>query len=230
MQSRERTLAIVLGAGITAVGLYYGYSALSDAFNSRYDRISELNASISDAEQKTALAMRARKKIKGWEERALPANIDVARTLYGHWLLELVNEVGLEDNPSVTPAQRVAAVKGAPFSVLPFTVKGRGTWDQTARLLHRFYSAGHLHQATSLTFTPVAGTAKVDLTMQIEAASLPGATRQTLSTATGDRLAVCGMSWCGSIGARPWGGPPFPRAPECASPVRQHRATTGPRS
>jgi len=131
------------------------------------------------------------KELDTLRNRSLPANADVARSLYRAWLLEMVGQVGFT-NPNLDssePANR----KGL-YQVLSFNMRGRGTLPQLVKFLFEFYSANHLHQIRSLTISPLQGSDYLDLQMSIEALLLPKVERKDrLNTQKSDRLASASL-------------------------------------
>jgi hypothetical protein len=104
---------------------------------------------------------------------ALPPDIEKARSLYQTWLLDSVTATGLDEpNVNVISSQ----VKRGNFHQLSFTVSGRGDLKQLIRFLHDFYSADYLHRIRRLHLKRISGTRQLDLSMAIEALSLPTAT------------------------------------------------------
>jgi hypothetical protein len=127
------------------------------------------------------------KELDVLKNRSLPANADVARSLYRAWLLEMVGQVGFT-NPNIDssePSNR----KGL-YMVLSFSLRGRATLPQLVKFLFQFYSADHLHQIRSLAISPLQGNDYLDVQMSIEAVILPKIERKDhLNTQKSDRLA-----------------------------------------
>lgn len=127
------------------------------------------------------------KELDVLKTRSLPANADVARSLYRAWLLEVVSQAGFT-NPNIDssePANR----KGL-YQVLSFSMRGRATLPQMVKFLYEFYSADHLHQIRSMAISPLQGNDYLDLQMSIEALILPKIERKDrLCSQKSDRLA-----------------------------------------
>ncbi|MEE8453023.1 MAG: hypothetical protein V3R99_13945 [Thermoguttaceae bacterium] len=139
-----------------------------------------LNERIELREKELAAARRAGLLLSAWETQSLPSDIEVARSLYQAWLLELVDHVGLA-GPSVNSSPPTIQKGG--FHTLSFTVAGRGTLEQLTNFLFEFYTGGHLHQIRSIVVRPLSRTDQLELHLTVEAVSLPTADRS-------DRLVV----------------------------------------
>lgn len=176
MNARERSLALVVGAIVGALALWSGYQRLVEGpiaeLASQRDR---LQAKVEDQETQVRRVTREVSKLAVLEARSLPADRQLARSLYQNWLVEAVNRVGFA-SPNVDSG--AIATRKDLYDRLTFTVRGRGDLAQLARFLYDFYRADFLHQVTRLTITPVASTSKLDLSLSIEALVLPGAARR----------------------------------------------------
>ncbi len=188
MKYRKQILTAVFAALLL---LYCGdwllESALMGPLNEARKKTTLLEQRIEKWETALARARNDRKRLTAWEAQSLPSDVGQARSLYQGWLLELVKHVGLagqrvDSSPPVT--------RRGGYRVLSFSLYGRGTLRQLTTLLFEFYRAGHLHQIRSLVIAPVSRTDLFDLSLSIEAVSLPGADRNDrLCPETSDRLA-----------------------------------------
>jgi hypothetical protein len=142
---------------------------------------------IAEKERELARLRQAGQQLAAWEAQSLPANPEVARSLYQAWLVELADHVGLVHPTFESGAPTVR--KGA-YHLFSFTVAGRGTVEQLTRFLFEFYRAGHLHQIRSLELTPAGKGGALELSFTIEALALAGLPRtDRLGTAAGASLA-----------------------------------------
>jgi hypothetical protein len=107
--------------------------------------------------------------LERWGEQSLPADPELARSLYQAWLIELVEDVEFQA-PSVNSNEPVR--RGGVYYALGFTVRTRGTIEQLTRFLFAFYETDLLHQIRSLTITPISGGQLLDLSLTIEAVSM----------------------------------------------------------
>ena len=144
-------------------------------------------------EQKIAIAKakQAVQLLDDLQRHALPHNLELARSSYQAWLLEVVKQCKLtapkvDSGDPVTRANRGQNL----YHAIPFSLRGRGNLRQITRLLHDFYTSGNLHKIRTLALTPVGVSDQIDVSMSIEALALDGADREAKLTAlTSNRLA-----------------------------------------
>ena len=118
--------------------------------------------------------------------------MEMARSLYQAWLLELVDQVGLSDR--VVDSGESLSRKSL-WRPLSLSVRAKATLEQLTTFLYEFYSAGHLHQIRSLSIAPVGKTALLEVSVAIEAIVLPNADRKDqLTQERSDQLASPNLS------------------------------------
>jgi len=175
LKKREKILA---GVTVALVAVFVGKWTLSGDGGTLGALRQERDDLLAEVEQKKAQVHRGRKAaahLDAWQRRSLPSDRDIARSLYQNWLLELVDKV--EFGHAKVESGEVRSHLGI-YWRLPFTIRGQGTLDQLIRLLHAFYSAGHLHQIRRLSIKPDEDSKKLNLTISVEAISLPEADRR----------------------------------------------------
>lgn len=193
MKKRERALAIAVGAlAAVYVGNWLFEQALTGPVRERELTIQRIRKNIASKERTLRDARRAVQQLDQWNQKSLPSDVELARSLYQQWLLELVEQVGFEQ-PNVDSGEvtaRRGSGKDVVFRRLGTTIRGRGTLAQLTDFMYDFYRANHLHQVQRLAITPVPNTGKLDLSLSIEALVLPQADRQDrLSDQESNRLA-----------------------------------------
>jgi hypothetical protein len=186
--SRKKIAISAVGACLVLyVGSSVYQSQVSGPAEARKVRIAKLHEDIRTRQRDLERIQKAVKELDAYREQSLPANPEVARSLYGAWLLQTIEQAGFT-NPNVDsgePANR----KGL-FQMLTFSIRGRGTLEQVTKLLYDFYSADHLQQIRSLTLMPLPAMDQLDVAMIVEALVLPTATRKDrLSDRRSERLA-----------------------------------------
>ncbi|MFK7819224.1 MAG: hypothetical protein AB8G99_10930 [Planctomycetaceae bacterium] len=177
--NRQHILLGVLGViGLANVGDWVLNSAIQGPLKERRDRAAALQEGIEKRQALLKETRKAGKKIADWKKRSLPANTEVARSLYRSWLHGHVTECGLSKATvdSGSPSSR----RGL-YTTLPFSVRGRGTLNQFTNLMFCVTDAGHLHRVKDISLTP-GGNGVFDISFNIEALIVAG-TKQT------DRLA-----------------------------------------
>lgn len=133
-------------------------------------RRTQLERDIQQRETSLQRLRDASKLLVRWEDQSLPADTEVARSLYQAWLVELVDDVGW-GSPSIASSEPVA--RGGLYYTLTFSLRGRGTLQQLTEFLFAFYQADLLHQIRSLTITPLQRSEQLDLSLAIETMILP---------------------------------------------------------
>lgn len=187
MTQRERVLAIVTVALLGGLGAKYGIDQIVAAFDARIDRRDSLQAELSRKQNLVLHARRSSRQLAEWEQQSLPANPQLARSLYQNWLVGLVDQVKLEAAQVNSSAPQGS---GDAYRRLTFNLTAQGDLAQIVRFLHAFYQAGHLHQIRSLTLAPAPASRRLVLNATIEALSLPGAVhRDRLNDQPAQRLA-----------------------------------------
>jgi hypothetical protein len=131
-----------------------------------HGRRAQLERDIRQRETSLQRLRDAGKLLATWEDQSLPADTEVARSLYQAWLVELVDDVGLA-GPSVTSSEPQS--RAGLYHTLSFSVRGRGTLEQLTKFLFAFYQTDLLHQIRSLTITPLQRAEEMDLSLAIEA-------------------------------------------------------------
>ena len=172
MTRRERILLLIVG-GFSLLAL--GYFALSTFFGEdpRLERIAELEQEVDRHELQVRRGVSARRQIGELEARALPANEQLARDRYQEWLFERVEQAGLRQWSIDPVATRSASRAGNPIG---FSIRGVGNLGQLTEFLAAIYQVDYLHQIRQLHVRPLEGTKDLDVSLLVQAMSLPGVT------------------------------------------------------
>lgn len=193
MQQRERLLAKITGAVALIAGAQFAYTFVQGAFDERKTQLDAIEQELESKKTTVTRGKRAQKRLKEWEHRSLPADLDQARSLYQNWLANLVEKIRL-GKAEVTSGPAMPRLGF--YNRIPFTVRGQGSLDQITTLLYEFYRADHLHQIQRFSLAPVAvgagpqAPSQFDVSLSIEALALPGADRRDkLNDAVSERLA-----------------------------------------
>lgn len=182
LNKRERILAAATGVAIL---VFLGRSVLPGSllpYASLRAQRDRLRADVvQKEEQLSAIQSRVAPLLADWEARSLPTNRQDARTRYQFWLTEQVDSVELA-RASVVSGE--GSEQQGIFRNFTFTIRGRGSLEQLVELMHRIYSAGHLHQIRRMVLNPADDHRQLDMVLTIEALALFGADREdTLSDA-----------------------------------------------
>jgi hypothetical protein len=162
-------LGIVVGALAVLIGGWMLFGYVNSQFSKRQQQIDTLESQIATARRQIQAGKMAVRSIGEFESRSLPANAEVARSLYHDWLLARIGEAGLID-------QDVRAVGSIAEKNLyvqqSFNVKAKGTLPQVVDFLHTFYSVDWVHRMSFLKLKPVPETKLMDIDLKIDALSL----------------------------------------------------------
>lgn len=207
LSKREKLLAAATGAIVlvAALGLLFLTGDPRSRSRLRADR-DRLAAEVEKKQAKVDGARKALTQLTEWEQRALPADAAHARSLYQNWLRQLADRAQFRQ---VNIDSGEPQIKRNAYTLFSFTIRARTSLVQLAKFFHEFYSAGHLQQLRRLDIKPVEKSPDVDVTVTIEALSLPGADRtDKLSQQPGTRLKSVNLSDYGVIATRNLFAPP----------------------
>ncbi len=197
LRKRERILVVVTAVLALAFGVRFLFSMLGGATGELAEARDKLAKVVRDKEQDVREGNKAAARLAEWDKRSLPADHEIARSLYQNWLSELADQVGFQGT-HVESAEGHMTKKA--YYALPFTVRGEATMEQLVRFLFQFYQAGHLQQIRHLSIKPLENvkgqenSKTLKLSISIEALSLPGADRpDKLSSEPAHALAVAAL-------------------------------------
>jgi hypothetical protein len=207
MSKREKILAAIVGGLMLLLIVGFSVRRVETSFRDRRNKVLALEKEVRDKQRTIRQGALDAARLHGYEKRALPSNLETARAAYQTWVLDCVSKVDLDD-PSVvasTPRNNRDI-----YSELSFTVTGQGDLRQLIELLHRFYSANHLHRIRRLHVKRVEGSKQLDLTLTIEALSLPTSLNtERLSSEQSKRLKQADLAaYMRGITGRNLTGPP----------------------
>ncbi|MGQ9575072.1 MAG: hypothetical protein ACUVUC_07115 [Thermoguttaceae bacterium] len=192
LSRREKLLAVAAGVlvlGFAGRGLAV---LLTRPISDRLARIATLQKELLDKQERADAAARAQAKMQEWCRVALPSDVRVAKSVYQTWLLDLAVRKKLRNltvDPGATHERRGV------FSRFTYTVHGLGSLERLVEFLYDFYSAPHLHRITDLTIKPREKSSELDLTIVVEALSLPNADRRDkLAQGPANRLKVADLA------------------------------------
>ena len=185
MSQREKILAALVAVLAVLGGAHWAATQVQDAFAQRKKRIEATQSKLQDQELKIALGAKAADALAAYEQRALPADTRLARSLYQTWLLEIADRrVGLT-NVKISPLAASTRSKSGAYTAHSFNLTAQGDLRQLASLLYHFYSVDFLHRIKRVSVTPVRESKRLDLAVVIEALSLPGASNRDKLESTG---------------------------------------------
>lgn len=173
MQRREKILAATAGGLALLLALWFlffsGGGLSYDQLRARRD---QLALDVAKKEREVRAAEAAKRRLADWRRRSLPSDAAEARVLYQAWLRELVDRMQFQQ-PTVESTG--VESKARTSSLLKFKVHGRANLAKLTEFLYEFHSAGHLHQIRLIDVGTVPNSADLDVNIDVEALSLPGA-------------------------------------------------------
>ncbi len=111
------------------------------------------------------------KQLEDLQQRSLPSDLDLAVSSYRSWLLQLIEQSGLQrTSVDSSPPLR----QGNLYNRLDFNIHSGGTLQQVSEFLQAFYASGYLHKIRSMSLNPTAN-GGVDASVTIETLVLPTA-------------------------------------------------------
>ncbi len=180
MSQRERKLAIAVGALAVIVVGFFAFTWWDGKVDDQHKAINALRSTVSEQDDQIEQAARAHRQLEAYRARSLPGDIDVARSLYRNWLLDLaVKQVKLSQ-PLVTPGSITPVSfedEGVTYRKLSFSVRGQGTLEQLTDMMFDFYSVDTAHQIRTLDVKPIADSRLLDITLGIDALVVEGAAK-----------------------------------------------------
>jgi hypothetical protein len=172
MNRREKMLA---GAVLLLVLAYIGngmYGRYQKALETRTDAVTEAEKRLYAVDRKLRQGKAAMRDMEDWQKRSLPADQERALTLYKAWLLEKAKAAGLEVS-DIKPASRSTGL--AAYKTVGYQISAKGSLPNVAAMLYEFYRSPQLHQVTKLQLNRPPGAPQMDVALDVEALSLPGA-------------------------------------------------------
>jgi hypothetical protein len=172
VSQREKILGVVV---LALVALWGGKAMLdrySSAVNLRRTQVQNARTRLAEADRALAKGRAALRQIEGWQERSLPDDREKALSLYKAWLLAKAKESGLVVE-HITPSPRTSS--SAAFQAIGYQIEAGGPLSAVATMLYEFYRSPQLQQITRLRLSRPIGASQVEVTMDVEALSLPGA-------------------------------------------------------
>lgn len=171
-------LAILALIAVIRVGDWALATLIAGPMQDRRARTEQLSSDIEKREQLLAEARESGRQIEAWQKQSLPSDVEVARGVYRGWVMNLVRQVKLR-NATVDSGSPVN--RGGVYRSLPFSIRVRGNLQQFTDFLFRFTKAGHLHQISSISLSPIGASGQFDISLGVETLLLPNVRRDRLS-------------------------------------------------
>ncbi|MCI0332377.1 MAG: hypothetical protein L0228_04035 [Planctomycetes bacterium] len=172
MNRREKMLALLILLLVAAWGAKSLYGRYQRALDIRTSEVTDAQKRLFAVNRKLAKGRAAVGQMQEWQTRSLPEDREKALTLYKAWLLEKAKEAGLEVNdinPSTRPSGSTA------YTAIGYQIKATGSLSAVVAMLYEFYRSPQLHQVTQLQLSRPQGASQIQVSLDVEALSLPGA-------------------------------------------------------
>ena len=172
MNKREKLLAGAILLLIAAWGAKSLYGRYQTALDDRRTKLQDATTRLSDVNLAAAQGRSAVEQMEAWQQRSLPANSEKARSLYKAWLLAKAKEAGLTVS-DIKLAPRTSSSKA--YDAIGYQVEASGSLSAVAAMLYEFYRSPQLQQITRLRLVRPPGAPHLQVSLDVEALSLPGA-------------------------------------------------------
>ncbi|MEQ8210625.1 MAG: hypothetical protein RH917_12415 [Lacipirellulaceae bacterium] len=183
MTPREKLLAGLVGVAGLLYAASEGFTRYQTALESSEDEQLQAESDLQSAKRALSMAKRAQRKLRTLQKRSLPANPDIARSLYQDWLRQVASDAGIKEASVVDRTNaRSFGEDDEEQRELTFELTGDASIRQVARFLHDFYQTNHLQRISKANLRPIEGKSDVKLTFTVDALILPAVDRE-------DRLA-----------------------------------------
>ena len=207
LKKREIILVVVVAAFLVIVALYWLWPSQGASLAELRAKRDNLAKQEQINRNKVQKAKKVEEHLAEWQRRALPADPETARSLYQDWLRKLVAREDFR-NFNITPLQGQSPRDA--YTMISYTITCQATLEQLTKFLYEFYSVGFLHKIRFLMLTPQEKSSILELTITVEALSLPDSTQKDkLPTQPGKRLKLASLeTYKNSIVSRNLFAPP----------------------
>ena len=174
MSQRERTLAILVGVAVVLWAGTVGLERFDEAKRRNEQVAVTTQGELSQAKAAHLRGENALARIRDWQTRSLPTDLDIAKSFYQDWLRQELIDSGLavrnvrEQSPRVSRQQ---------YQQATFIVSASGTLDKLVGFLYRFYQAKHLHRISAASLIPNESRTSLEVSLTVDALSLPNSDR-----------------------------------------------------
>jgi type II secretion system (T2SS) protein M len=187
MSQREKTLA----AAVLSLFLLWGGGKLwgryNDSLANQRTSLIAAQSKLDDAKLALERGLSAVKQLEAWQAQSLPADRDVAQTLYREWLRAKCSDAGVTLDDIQTD-QRTTRTEA--YTTIGYTITAHGSLKAVTSLLYSFYRSTQLQQITRMQVRPGADAGQLSILLQIEALVLPGSANSAkLPEGVSNRLA-----------------------------------------
>jgi hypothetical protein len=180
LQRREKILIGVTG-GLLVVILGFFFFLVGDVPSVEKLVKDRDTAKTKVAKKKSDLRAAEEDKVRldNWSKRSVPD-----QDTYTNWLRNLADKYIKPFTLKPSPPDQHKGI----YTRFAFALTGHANLANLTEFLYQFYTAGHLHQITGITIKPVQNSPDLEVTLNIEALSLPSVDRKELTKEPGHGL------------------------------------------
>lgn len=150
-------------------------------------RLDALQTDLNESKQQQMVAQKVGRRLEEYSQRALPADPQLARSLYQEWLLDLVDRhqwtaASIDAAQPVPIEIRSRTKKGKRVRVgyrIDYSLRSQASLAKFAALLDDFRTSGHLHKIKSLAINPIGSEGRLDANLTIQVLCLEAASHES---------------------------------------------------
>ena len=183
-KKREQYLMMICGVMLVVAVIPLGFYLFGTDVARMQKKIASTQKEIDELETKRTTSLLFEKRIKQAAADALPKDNELATSEYKNWLTSLTTALQFEgvqvSNTGTMPVkakvQRGQTNLHGPdtyYTNYKFSVNGKTTLDNLGTFLQRLYEVRTQHLIRSMTIKPIDNARRVDVSMVIEAISIP---------------------------------------------------------
>lgn len=177
MNSRERVLAILVGALFIIGGGQWAFNKYKDALKFKKNQFESLQSRQMQLSEKRNLGAFADRQMGDYLVRSVSSNTETARSDYQAWLFEVIEQNKIR-SAKVT-AGRVQPV-GDLYQVLTFTIDGLADMPSILGFVHEIQAKDFLHRMRVVDVRPAKSGEGFNLKVTIDVASLNDAPEKAI--------------------------------------------------
>lgn len=189
--SRQQLLLGILALiAVLQAGDWFVSSMIQGPLQTRKARTNQLKRDIEKRKETLSETRKSVKALSQWQQRSLPAGVEIARSVYRSWLLEIIRKASLRN---ATVDSGAPSTRNGLFQSMPVNLRVRGSLSEFTGFLVSFSQADHLQQITSIALSPIGDSGQFDISVGIETLLLPGAKQSQLTKKQSRMLAATDM-------------------------------------
>ena len=183
-KKREQYLMIICGVMLVVAVIPLGFYLFGADVARMQKKIESTQKEIRELETKRLASLNFEKRIKQAAADALPKDNELAASEYKNWLTSMTTALqfeGTQVSNTGTTSMKAKVPRGQSsllgpdtyYTVFKFSVSGKTTLNNLGRFLQQLYEVKTQHLVRSMTIKPIDNAQRVDVSMTIEAISIP---------------------------------------------------------